>query len=59
MMWFVALIMLAFYGLAICTIGGMVTSGISAGLAMAAGVGEVIVGVIMARVVYRAGQRVR
>ena len=36
--------MLLFYGLAVCTIGGMVTSGISAGLAMATRPGDASVG---------------
>jgi hypothetical protein len=47
-----ALLMLAFYGLALCTIGGMVASGISAGMAMAVAVLEVIIGVVIARAIY-------
>ena len=56
MIWFAALMMLLFYGLAVCTIGGMVTSGISASLAMATAVLEVVVGMIIARVMYRAAR---
>ena len=52
MIWLMALLMLAFYGLALCTIGGMVTSGISASLAMAVAVLEVIIGAVIARAVY-------
>jgi len=56
MMWLMALLMLAFYGLALCTIGGMVTSGISAGLAMAVAVLEVIIGAVIARAMYRSAR---
>ena len=52
MIWLMALIMLLFYGLAVCTIGGMLTSGISAGLAMATAVLEVTLGVIIVRAMY-------
>ena len=52
-MWFVALIMLLFYGLAVCTIGGMVTNGISATMAMTTATLEVILGVIIVRAMYR------
>ncbi len=52
MIWLMALLMLAFYGLALSTIGGMVTSGISASLAMAVAVLEVIIGVVIARAMY-------
>ena len=45
--------MLLFEGLAICTVGGMLTNGMSAGLAMATAVLEVIVGVVIVRVMYR------
>jgi len=47
--WLVALVMLAFYGLAICTIGGMLTNGISTTLAMLTAVLEVTMGVMIAR----------
>ena len=57
MMWLVALMTLLFYGLAVCTIGGMVTSGISAGLAMAAAVLEVTLGVIIIRAMYSDAKR--
>ena len=53
MMWLVALTMLLFEGLAVCTIGAMATSGTGAGLAMAAAVFELIVGVIIVRAMYR------
>jgi len=52
MVWLMALLMLAFYGLALCTIGGMLTSGISASLAMVVAVLEVIIGVVIARAMY-------
>jgi len=52
MIWLMALLMLAFYGLALCTIGGMVTSGISTSLAMAIAVLEVIIGAVIARAMY-------
>jgi len=52
MIWLMALIMLAFYGLAICTIGGMVANGISASLAVVVAVLEVIIGTVIARVMY-------
>ncbi|MFC2067313.1 hypothetical protein ACFLUO_09785 [Chloroflexota bacterium] len=53
MIWLMALMMLASYGLAVCTIGGMVTNGINTSLAMATGALEVIIGVIIARAMYR------
>lgn len=49
MIWLVALVMLAFYGLAICTIDGMLTNGISTTLTMLTAVLEVTMGVIIAR----------
>ena len=52
-MWIIALTMLLFYGLAVCTIGGMVTSGINAGLAMAIAVLEVTTGIILVRAMHR------
>ena len=52
-MWFVALIMLLFYGLAVCTIVGMVTIGTSATIAMTTATLEVILGVIIVRAMYR------
>ena len=52
-MWVIALTMLLFYGLAVCTIGGMVTSGINAGLAMAIAVLEVTTGIILVRAMHR------
>ncbi|MFC2002056.1 hypothetical protein ACFLUZ_06120 [Chloroflexota bacterium] len=58
MLWLVALMMLLFYGLAVCTIGGMVTSGISAGLAIATAVLEVTLGIIIVRVMYSEAKRV-
>ena len=56
MSWLMALVMLAFYGLAICTIGGMLTIGINAGLAIATAVMELTVGTIIARAMYRDAQ---
>jgi len=53
MIWFMALMMLLFEGLAICTIGGMITVGINAGLAMVAAILEVTIGVVIVRVMYR------
>lgn len=53
MIWLATFIMLAFYGLAVYTIGGMVTNGISAGLAVAAAILEIIVGVIIVRMMCR------
>ena len=53
MVWLAALMMLLFYGLAVCTIGGMVTIGISASLAMVIAVLEVTVGVTIARAMCR------
>ena len=57
MMWLVALTMLLFEGLAICTIGAMVTSGIGTGMAMATAVLELILGVIIVRAMYQDAQR--
>ena len=56
MIWLAALMMLLFYGLAVCTIGGMMTSGIHAGLAMVTAVLVVTIGVIIARVMHRAAR---
>ena len=53
MIWLTAFMMLAFYGLAVCTIGGMVTGGIGVGLALATAVLEITVGIIIARVMCR------
>ena len=50
MIWLVALVMLAFYGLAVCTIGGMLTKGISTSLVMVTAALEVTMGVMIARV---------
>ena len=52
-MWVIALTMLLFYGLAVCTIGGMVTSGMDVGLAMAIAVLEVTAGMILIRAMHR------
>ena len=59
MMWLVALTMLLFEGLAVSMIGAMVASGISAGLAMAIAVFELILGVIIVRAMYRDAQMAR
>ena len=53
MIWFVVLIMLAFEGLAVCTLGYMVTDGISAYLAMASAILIVTIGTVIARAMYR------
>ena len=45
--------MLLFQGLAVCTIGGMVTNGINAGMAMTTAVFELTVGTIFVRAMYR------
>ena len=52
-MWLVALMVLMFEGLAICTIGGLVTSGINTGLAMAAAVLELMIGAPIIKAMYR------
>ncbi len=57
MMWLIALTMLLFEGLAVCTIGAMVTSGIGVGLAMATAIFELILGVIIVREMYRNAHR--
>ena len=59
MMWLIALTMLLFEGLAVCTIGAMVTSDMGAGLAMATAVFELILGVIIVRGMYRDALRLR
>jgi len=56
MIWLIALTMLLFQGLAICTIGVMLTSGVGTGLAMATAVFEIILGVIIVRAMYRDAQ---
>ena len=58
MMWLVALTLLLFEGLAVCTIGGMMASGYSAGLAITTAVMELTVGVIIVRIMYRDMKRV-
>ena len=47
-----AFIMLAFYGLAICTMGGILSSGLAFGLAITVAIVEVKAGMIIARLVY-------
>ena len=59
MMWLVALTMLFFEALAVATIGAMVTSGLSTGLAMATAVFELVLGVIIVRMMYRDAQSAR
>ena len=58
MMWLAALTILLFQGLAVCTIGAMLTAGMGMGAAMTTAVAEVILGVIIARAMYRSAQRV-
>ncbi|HUT68229.1 MAG TPA: hypothetical protein VMW86_06735 [Dehalococcoidales bacterium] len=57
MMWLAALTMLLFQGLAVCTIGIMVTSGLGFGVAMLTAVAEVILGVIIVRAMCRDMQK--
>ncbi len=59
MMWLVALTMLLFQGLAVCTIGVMVTSGLGFGPAMLTAVAEVILGVVIIRAMLRDGHQAR
>ncbi len=58
MIWLAALTLLLFQGLAVCTIGAMVSVGLNPGAAMATAVFEVILGVIIARAMCRGAQRV-
>jgi hypothetical protein len=53
MIWLAALTMLLFQGLAVCTIGAMVTNGLSFGMAMATAVFEVILGAMIIRMMCR------
>ena len=53
MMWLAALIMLLFQGLAVCTIGIMVTSGLSFGAALFTAMCEVALGMITIRLLRR------
>ncbi len=53
MRWLAALTMLLFQGLAVCTIGIMMTSGLGFGAAMLTAVSEVILGVIIIRMMLR------
>ena len=57
MIWLAALTFLLFQGLAVCTIGAMLSVGLNAGAAMATAVFEVILGVIIARAMCRSAQR--
>ena len=53
MIWLMALTMLLFEGLAVCTVGAMVTSGIGSGLAMTTAIFELILGAIIVREMHR------
>ncbi len=53
MKWLAALTMLLFQGLAVCTIGIMMTSGLGFGTAMLTAVSEVVLGVIIIRIMLR------
>ena len=53
MIWLIALTMLLFEGLAVCTIGAMVTNGMGVGLAMATAIFELILGAVIVREMYR------
>ena len=57
MMWLAALTMLLFQGLAICTIGAIIESGMGGGQAMVMAIFEIILGVIIVRGMYRDAQR--
>ncbi len=59
MSWLAAFMMLLFQGLAVCTIGIMMTSGLGFGAAMLTAVSEVILGVIIIRMMLRDGHRAR
>ena len=59
MIWLAALTMLLFQGLAICTIGAIIESGMGSGQAMAMAVFEIILGVIIVRGMYRDALRAR
>ena len=50
MIWPAILMMLGFYGFAVYTLGGMVTSGFSAGLTLTTVALEIIVGILITRV---------
>ena len=52
MIWPAIIMMLGFYGFAVYTIGGMVTSGIGVGLTMTTVALEVIVGILITRVMF-------
>ena len=52
MIWLVVLMALLFEGLAVCTIGAMVTSGINASLAMATAVLELTLGAPLIKAMY-------
>ena len=53
MIWLAALTMLLFQGMAVCTIGAMLTNGLSFSMAMAAAVFEVVLGAIIIRMICR------
>ena len=57
MSWLAASMMLLFQGLAVCTIGIMMTSGLGFGAAMLTAVSEVILGVIIIRMMLRDAYR--
>ena len=58
MMWIVALTMLLFQGLAVCTLGGMLSIGTSTHESIFMAVLVVILGVIITRAMYRDVKRV-
>ena len=53
----IALTMLLFQGLAICTIGGMASVGMNTGLALSTAVFEVVLGALVVRWMRRDTQR--
>jgi len=52
----IALLMLGAYGLAICMIGGMLASGVSASLAMVSAAFVVVVTTVLARTLYHSSK---
>jgi len=50
---FIALVWLAFQGLAVCTFCGMQTTGFTASIAIATAVVAVIIGAVIVRAMYR------
>ena len=47
-----AFVMLAFYGLAVCTVGGMLTSGFTADFAVMSAVAQTTIGIVIVRMMW-------